>query len=222
MAGRNANAGEMLMDMKLADLIGDAGRAIAEAQASLDASSIRLSLALAESRVKTTDAAGVERERSLIELGFMPSFYHFSTASFTFNLSITTRLEQSFDIGLNVGVGNDRDAMSDATAGATAPATETGESGAGGTAAGSSTTASGADDGLSDTEGAPGASTEPTERSVMFGACFNIDYHHKYGYDATASTQVVVNLSAVPAPAAFRDFVSSAAASGATSAVTTT
>lgn len=202
MAGRNRNAGEMLVDMKLADLIGDAGRAIAEAQASLDASSIRLALALAESRISTTDKDGRQRELSLIELGFMPSFYHFSTASFEFKLSITTKLEQSLGAAFNAGVASDPDALKDANKNANP-----------GEASGTG--------GVTEEDPGVGASNEPTERSVMFGAAFNIDYHHKYGYDATASTVVTVSLSAVPAPAAFRDFVSAAAAGSATSTVTT-
>lgn len=250
MAGRNRNAGEMLMDMKLADLIGDAARAIAEAQSALDASSIKLALALAETRVSTTDRDGIVRERSLIELGFMPSFYHFTSAVFKFELSITTRLEQEFNVGLNVGLGNDQSAMARASDRAgyvpddqdLAPSNTTTTPGpptATTTTAPAGTTTTNAsngdendqdeemlpegDDASSGSGATPGAmATQPTERSVMFGACFNIDYHHKYGYDSTASTTVTVNMATVPAPAAFRDFVSAAAAGAGSTTVGST
>ncbi len=65
-------------------------QSIAEAQTAMDLSSLRLAQALAGSRVMFDD----ERV-SLLELGFVPTFYQFVETSFELKVSISISREES-------------------------------------------------------------------------------------------------------------------------------
>ena len=46
------------------------------------------------------DSTGVVRERSLLELGFAPTFYHFQEATIEISVTLTMKVEQSLSVGV--------------------------------------------------------------------------------------------------------------------------
>lgn len=72
------------------------GMAVAQAQAALDAQSIEMLQALAENKVTINND-----EYSLLALGFVPSFYAFTEASF--ELKMEFHMAESEAFGLGVG-----------------------------------------------------------------------------------------------------------------------
>ena len=65
-------------------------QSIAEAQTAMDLSSLRLAQALATSRVPFD-----EEQVSLLELGFVPTFYQFTETCFELKVSISISREES-------------------------------------------------------------------------------------------------------------------------------
>lgn len=89
-----------LLEAPLPELIQRLGIAIADAQRALDDNSIQVALAMAKPTV-TVDAAS-DKMLSLLELGFVPTFYAFTEA--TIEAKLTFSLQESTDIGGSVGV----------------------------------------------------------------------------------------------------------------------
>lgn len=102
--------GQALMDVPIPKLIENTAKAIASAQYELDSSSVRAATLLSESRVTFNDADGTSRERTLLELGFIPQFYHFSETEMEFKVTISVRVESGIDFGLEAGIGTEESA----------------------------------------------------------------------------------------------------------------
>ncbi len=104
--------GQALLDVPIAKLIENTAKAIAAAQYELDASAVRAATLLSETRVGFRDENGDTRERSLLELGFTPSFYHFSETEMEFRVTISVKVESGIDFGVSGEIGGRSQSMS--------------------------------------------------------------------------------------------------------------
>lgn len=87
-----------LNNAPLYHMIEKMGMAVANAQTQLDINSINLLKNMTEEKIKIAD-----REYSLIELGFIPSFYTFTEAKFDAKMEFS--LASTDDISASVSVG---------------------------------------------------------------------------------------------------------------------
>lgn len=83
----------------LPQVIEKMGLSIAQAQKALDMNSIAMLAELAESQITIG-----EKETNLLALGFVPSFYAFTEASFEAKMDFTIAESEAFTIGGSVGV----------------------------------------------------------------------------------------------------------------------
>lgn len=90
--------GEALLDVKMAEFVKELGLGIAAAQHELDANSVEMALRLAQTTPPFSN-------KSLIELGLSPSFYHFESAEIEVKMSLKMMVSQEvgFDLGLKAG-----------------------------------------------------------------------------------------------------------------------
>jgi hypothetical protein len=88
----------ILLNAPLPELIERLGVSIANAQAALDRSSLAIAQAMGTTMVEIDS-----QPRSLLELGFVPSFYAFTEATIEAKLSFT--ITESTEIGVNAEVG---------------------------------------------------------------------------------------------------------------------
>jgi hypothetical protein len=97
-----ANAvNKMLEQSPLPQLVRSLGQAIAEAQLALD----RHSIALARELQEPVELFAGQPKRSLLELGFAPTFYHFTEATIRARVAFSSAESQEFSVGGSVGVG---------------------------------------------------------------------------------------------------------------------
>lgn len=108
--------GQILADTNVATFVESLALGIARAQRELDRNSLETAVALASERPEFSD-------RSLLELGFSPTFYHFQYADVEVSLQITMRVERSTSV--NVGLSADFGHSSSSTAQGTGTATIT-------------------------------------------------------------------------------------------------
>lgn len=108
--------GQILADTNVATFIESLALGIARAQRELDRNSLETAVAIASERPEFSD-------RSLLELGFSPTFYHFQYADVEVSLQITMRVERSTSV--TVGVSADFSHSSSSTAQGTGTATIT-------------------------------------------------------------------------------------------------
>ena len=87
--------GQILADANVADFIGQLGLSIAEAQRALDENSISQIAAFLEPRESLAD-------KSLLDLGLSPAFYHYQHADIACALQINLRVEKDLSVGLNL------------------------------------------------------------------------------------------------------------------------
>ena len=97
--------GQIMQDLPIPDLIEKTAKAIASAQYELDATSVKAATLLSETYVAFNDQEGTPKERSLLELGFIPQFYHFSETEMEFKVTISVRVESGIDLGVELGAG---------------------------------------------------------------------------------------------------------------------
>lgn len=180
--------GEALMEVPVGDFIQKLGVGIAEAQLRLDQTAVRVAAMLSDARVEFRDAQGKTSTKSLLELGFTPTFYHFSETELEVRMTISIKVEESFKFGLSANVGNDAASIAQAGNNAAAgSAAASGEGGSGGSAPAAAPASSGGGD----------------RRAVAFGAAINVEYHRKYGFEMSGSSMVRTKMIAVPPPAPF-------------------
>lgn len=96
--------GQALMDVPVPKLIELTGKAIANAQLELDAAAVRAATLMGETRVEFRGADGKVVPRSLLELGFAPSFYHFDETDMEFKVTVTVSVDFSTTFHVNVPV----------------------------------------------------------------------------------------------------------------------
>ncbi len=90
---RSFNVGERLLEAPVPELIESLGKAIASAQYEMDATAVEIGEKLGNTTVSLRDENGKEVERSLLELGFTPSFYHFQEATIEVKMTINLEVE---------------------------------------------------------------------------------------------------------------------------------
>lgn len=95
--------GQALLDVPVPKLIEMTAKAIANAQFELDASAVRAATLMSETRIDFRDAEGNVTAKSLLELGFVPSFYHFTETEMEFRVTLTTKVESGIDLGVEAG-----------------------------------------------------------------------------------------------------------------------
>lgn len=87
----------ILQQVDVSDIFTSLALGIAEAQEKLDVNSIKQALKLADTSFGTSG-------KSLLELGFVPSFYSFTYADISANLNLKMALKESLSFGLNLNV----------------------------------------------------------------------------------------------------------------------
>lgn len=103
------NPGQVITDARLPDMIEQMGKAIASAQLAMDSTGVKIGTMLGESKVDFKDVNGNSVERSLLELGFTPTFYHFSETEIELKMTVSMRVEKSFGFELDANVGSNDD-----------------------------------------------------------------------------------------------------------------
>jgi hypothetical protein len=92
-----------LMQAPLPEMVERLGIAIAQAQLALDRNSAEIARILAddENGIDLNDGAGL---RSLLELGFTPTFYQITEATIEARVAFTANQSEEFSIGGRIGV----------------------------------------------------------------------------------------------------------------------
>jgi hypothetical protein len=194
---QNMTPGEALLDVPMGEIIERLARSIAEAQLRMDQLSVRTAVLLGDSRLDMRDASGTVVSRSLLELGFTPTFYHFSETDIEVKVSLSIRVEESFKLGVTTQFSGP---IGGPGGGATGAAGGTGPAGSGGSG-GASRGATGARSGPS------GLAQEPEQRASVFGVTINAEYQRKYEFNTSASSSVKAKMLAVPPPTVFLDAI---------------
>lgn len=192
----NMTPGEALLDVPMADIIERMGRAIAQAQVALDQASIQTAVELGDARLTLHNAGGAEITRSLLELGFLPTFYQFVETTIDITVSLSIRVGEEIHLGATATVGNTSTSGTGATGTSTSllpgPTGPTGPTPTGNLPPGAAPIG---------TQILSAARSQQT--ATMFGLTITADYHRRYDFDTSASSKVSTKMLAVPAPPAF-------------------
>ncbi len=94
----NMSPGDALMDAPIADMIQKLGLSIAEAQLRLDQVGVQVATLLSDAKVDFKNDAGETTTKSLLELGFIPSFYQFTETEIEVKLTIQLKVEEGIDV----------------------------------------------------------------------------------------------------------------------------
>ena len=97
------NPVSMLLETPLPALIERMGLAIANAQYALDRNAVAIARLLAEAD-SGMQLPGDDRPRSMLELGFTPSFYHLTEATIEARVAFTITQSSEFSISAKAGV----------------------------------------------------------------------------------------------------------------------
>lgn len=98
--------GEALLEAPVGELIQRVASSIAEAQLKLDQIGVRVATLLSEAKVTFNKADGSPVEKSLLELGFMPTFYAFTETEIEVKMTIQLKVEEDFKISGEATAGN--------------------------------------------------------------------------------------------------------------------
>ncbi len=96
--------GQALQDVPLGEMVGNLGLAIADAQERLDGVAIAATLRLASEKTTMFDADGNPVTRSLLELGFAPTFYQFTEANIEVSFIATMQVSEALRIGFGFDI----------------------------------------------------------------------------------------------------------------------
>jgi hypothetical protein len=97
--------GQMLDDVPLGAMVENLGVAIATAQERLDNVAIEATMRLANTTATLYDAGGQEVTRSLLELGFTPTFYQFTEATIEVSFVATMQVAEVTSVGFGLRLG---------------------------------------------------------------------------------------------------------------------
>lgn len=92
---------KMLEQSPLPQLVQSLGKAIAEAQLQLDRQSIEIAGRLQE-QIEVFPGAP---KRSMLELGFTPTFYHFTETTIKARVAFSSAESEEFSFGASAGIG---------------------------------------------------------------------------------------------------------------------
>lgn len=93
----------MLLDTPLPLLIEKLGLSIANAQYALDRNAVAIARLLADTE-SGLQLPGDDRPRSMLELGFTPSFYHLTEATIEAKVAFSIGQSSSLSVGASAGV----------------------------------------------------------------------------------------------------------------------
>ena len=96
--------GQLLQDVPLGTMIENLGLGIATAQERLDDVAIEATLRLANTNTTLLDADGNTVTRSLLELGFTPTFYQFTEATLEVSFIASMQVAEALSVGFGVRV----------------------------------------------------------------------------------------------------------------------
>jgi hypothetical protein len=97
--------GEALLEAPIGELIQRIASSIAEAQLKLDQIGVRVATLLSEAKVTFNKADGTPVEKSLLELGFLPTFYAFTETDIEVKMTIQLKVEEEFSLSGEASVG---------------------------------------------------------------------------------------------------------------------
>lgn len=112
---KNLRPGEAIQDAPMGEILRSLATAIADAQAALDANSIRSGVKLGTTTVELDGSS-----RSLLSLGFTPTFYHFTNATVSVDVTLTLKFEEEIKVGFKFN-----EPKEDGSPGGTAPSGST-------------------------------------------------------------------------------------------------
>jgi hypothetical protein len=101
----NMTPGEALLEAPIGELIQRVASSIAEAQLKLDQIGVRVAQLLSEAKVTFNKADGNPVEKSLLELGFLPTFYAFTETDIEVKLTIQLKVDEEFKISGSATAG---------------------------------------------------------------------------------------------------------------------
>lgn len=96
--------GQLLQDVPLGRMVENLGLAIATAQERLDNVAVEATLRLANTNTTLLDADGNTVSRSLLELGFTPTFYQFTEATLEVSFIASMQVAEALGVGLGLRV----------------------------------------------------------------------------------------------------------------------
>jgi hypothetical protein len=96
---------KLLEQAPLGQLVQSIGMAIAEAQYNMDRFMIKTLTLLSDREANGIELPGEEGKRSMLELGFLPSFYHFSEATITARVAFSAVSSEEWGVGGEIGGG---------------------------------------------------------------------------------------------------------------------
>lgn len=99
--------GEALLEAPIGEMIQRLASSIGEAQLKLDQIGVRVATLLSEAKVTFNKVDGSPIEKSLLELGFMPTFYAFTETEIEVKMTIQLKVEEELTIKGEVKVGGD-------------------------------------------------------------------------------------------------------------------
>ncbi len=108
---KSYQVGQRITDSSVPALIISMGKSIAHAQFEMDATGVEIGEKLAGTKVELKDENGDTIRRSLLELGFTPTFYHFQEV--TLEVKMTVSMEVSAGLEFGLGGGEDDDESED-------------------------------------------------------------------------------------------------------------
>lgn len=95
----------LLEQAPLGQLVQSIGIAIAEAQYNMDRYMIKTLALLANREENGIQLPGETEPRSMLDLGFMPSFYHFTEATITAKVAFSAMNVEEYGVGGEISVG---------------------------------------------------------------------------------------------------------------------
>ena len=90
--------GSKLVEAPIPLLIESLAKSIAKAQFELDSTGVRIGALLGDTKIDLKDAQGRDVQKSLLDLGFTPTFYHFSETEIEVKMTISMQVEESFGL----------------------------------------------------------------------------------------------------------------------------
>lgn len=95
--------GQRLLDAPVPALIESLAKSIAKAQYEMDATGVQIGALLGETKVPLKGDDGKVAERSLLELGFSPTFYHFQEVELEVKMTISLEVEAGGQLDMTEG-----------------------------------------------------------------------------------------------------------------------
>jgi hypothetical protein len=103
---QNMTPGEALLEAPVGEFIQRVASSIAEAQLKLDQVGVRVATLLSEAKVTFNKADGTPVAKSLLELGFMPTFYAFTETDIEVKMTVQLKVEEDLTVKGEVGKGS--------------------------------------------------------------------------------------------------------------------